>query len=128
MNKNTLIKFLDIDKNIKGIDLSLDTVGTNSERINKLFDIALEEVFLLYYDGRYVEEPYEGLEFETMEEEFYYYNGNSYLVFEDYTGFKVSFKVKCLKEYEFSKVYKVVEKACNYTKAHPEVSEYKLYY
>ena len=127
MKKNTLIEFLNIDKNIKGIDLSLDTVYMNRERIRKLFDVALEEKFTLYFDGRYVEEPYDGLEFKTLEEEFYYNNGNSYLVFEDTTGFKVTFKIKCLKEYNFNKVYKVVEKAVIYTKAHPEVSEYKLY-
>ena len=66
-------------------------------------------------------------EFKTIEEEFYYYNSNSYLVFKDNIGDQVCFKIKFLKEYDFEKVYKVVEKACNYTKAHPEVSEYKLY-
>lgn len=127
MNKNTLRKFLNIDKNLKGMDLSLDILTDNKERIKKLFDIALEEEFTVYFDGRYVEEPYDGLEFKTIEEEFYYYNSNSYLVFKDNIGDQVCFKIKFLKEYDFEKVYKVVEKACNYTKAHPEVSEYKLY-
>ena len=127
MNKNTLRKFLNIDKNLKGMDLSLDTLTDNKERIKKLFDIALEEEFTVYFDGRYVEEPYDGLEFKTIEEEFYYYNSNSYLVCIDNIGDQVCFKIKFLKEYDFEKVYEVVEKACNYTKALPEVSEYKLY-
>ena len=41
MNKNTLRKFLNIDKNLKGMDLSLDTLTDNKERIKKLFYIAL---------------------------------------------------------------------------------------
>ena len=66
------MKIEDIDKNLKGMDLSLDTLTDNKERIKKLFDIALEEEFTVYFDGRYVEEPYDGLEFKTIEEEFYY--------------------------------------------------------
>lgn len=127
MNKNTLVEFLNIDKNIKGLDLSLDTIDVNKERIEKLFDVALEEKYVIFYDGRFVDDPYDGYEFKTLEEEFYYNNGNSYLVFEDETGYRVSFKVKCLKEYNFDIVYKIVEKAVMYTKSHPEVSEYKLY-
>ena len=117
----------------KEVDLSLDTchkdeVEVNKERINKLFDIAMNESVIVYFDGRYVEEPYDGLEFKTEEEEFYYYNSSSYIVFVDDYNFKVRFKIRYLKDKNYKPdVYKVVEKACIYTKAHPEVSDYKLY-
>lgn len=128
MKKNTLFGFLNLDKNIKGVDLSLDNLEDNKERINKLFDIALDEKYILFYDGRFVDDPYDGYEFQSLEEEFYYNNGNSYLVFQDKnTEEKVSFKVKSLKDYDFDTVYKIVEKAVEYTKEHPEVSEYKIY-
>gem|GEM_PF-5169007 len=105
-----------------------DEVEVNKERINKLFDIAMNESVIVYFDGRYVEEPYDGLEFKTEEEEFYYYNSSSYIVFVDDYNFKVRFKIRYLKHKNYKPdVYKVVEKACIYTKAHPEVSDYKLY-
>ena len=82
---------------------------------------------MLYFDGTPVDEPYDGLEFKTLEEEFYYNNGNSYLVFRDTNNFEVTFKIKYLKGYDFKIVYKVVEKAVNCTKANPGLSKYKLY-
>lgn len=132
MNKNNLKNFLNIDEDVQNKDLSLDACNekefeANKKKIKNLFDIALEERFLLYFDGRYVMEPYDGLEFKTLEEEFYYNNGNSYLVFSDSNDFKVTFKIKYLREYNFNMVYKVVEKAVIYTKANPDVSDYKLY-
>lgn len=132
MNKNYLRVFLGITEDIKEKDLSLDTctkeqVDANTRKIKELFDIALDEQVTVYFDGVYVEEPYEGLEFKTLEEEFYYYNNNSYIVFVDDSGFKVRFKIRYLQGYDFDMVYKVTEKACNYTKAHPNVSNYKLY-
>jgi len=133
MNKLSFKDFLNLKTKAQEVDLSLDTchkkeVEVNKERINKLFDIAMNESVLVYFDGRYVEEPYDGLEFKTEEEEFYYYNSSSYIVFVDDYNFKVRFKIRYLKDKNYKPdVYKVVEKACIYTKAHPEVSDYKLY-
>ena len=133
MNKLSFKDFLNLNTIAQEVDLSLDTcheveVEVNKERINKLFDIAMNDSVLVYFDGRYVEEPYDGLEFKTEEEEFYYYNGSSYIVFVDDNNFKVRFKIRYLKDKNYKpEVYKVVEKACIYTKAHPEVSDYKLY-
>ena len=133
MNKLSFKDFLNLNTIAQEVDLSLDTchkeeVEVNKERINKLFDIAMNDSILVYFDGRYVEEPYDGLEFKTEEEEFYYYNGSSYIVFVDDYNFKVRFKIRYLKDKNYKpEVYKVVEKACIYTKAHPEVSDYKLY-
>ena len=133
MNKLSFKDFLNLNTKAQEVDLSLDTcheeeVEVNKERINKLFDIAMNETVTVYFDGRYVEEPYDGLEFKTEEEEFYYYNGSSYIVFVDDNNFKVRFKIRYLKDKNYKpEVYKVVEKACIYTKAHPEVSDYKLH-
>ncbi len=133
MNKLSFKDFLNLNTIAQEVDLSLDTchkeeVEVNKERINKLFDIAMNDSILVYFDGRYVEEPYDGLEFKTEEEEFYYYNSSSYIVFVDDYNFKVRFKIRYLKDKNYKPdVYKVVEKACIYTKAHPEVSDYKLY-
>ena len=133
MNKLSFKDFLNLKTIAQEVDLSLDTchkevVEVNKERINKLFDIAMNESVIVYFDGRYVEEPYDGLEFKTEEEEFYYYNSSSYIVFVDDYNFKVRFKIRYLKDKNYKPdVYKVVEKACIYTKAHPEVSDYKLY-
>lgn len=132
MNKLSFKDFLNLRTKAQEVDLSLDTcheeeVEVNKERINKLFDIAMNETVTVYFDGRYVEEPYDGLEFKTEKEEFYYYNSSSYLVFVDDENFKVRFTIRNIKNKNYAKVYKVVEKACIYTKAHPEVSDYKLY-
>ena len=105
MNKLSFKDFLNLKTIAQEVDLSLDTchkeeVEVNKERINKLFDIAM----------------------------FYYYNSSSYIVFVDDYNFKVRFKIRYLKDKNYKPdVYKVVEKACIYTKAHPEVSDYKLY-
>lgn len=132
MNKLSFKDFLNLNTKAQEVDLSLDTshkveVEVNKERINKLFDIAMNETVTVYFDGRYVEELYDGLEFKTEKEEFYYYNSSSYLVFVDDEDFKVRFTIRSIKNKNYAKVYKVVEKACIYTKAHPEVSDYKLY-
>lgn len=132
MNKLSFKDFLNLKTKAQEVDLSLDTchkeeVEVNKERINKLFDIAMNETVTVYFDGRYVEELYDGLEFKTEKEEFYYYNSSSYLVFVDDENFKVRFTIRSIKNKNYAKVYKVVEKACIYTKAHPEVSDYKLY-
>lgn len=132
MNKLSFKDFLNLKTKAQEVDLSLDTcheveVEVNKERINKLFDIAMNETVTVYFDGRYVEEPYDGLEFKTEKEEFYYYNSSSYLVFVDDENFKVRFTIRSIKNKNYAQVYKVVEKACLYTKAHPEVSDYKLY-
>ncbi len=132
MNKLSFKDFLNLNTKAQEVDLSLDTshkveVEVNKERINKLFDIAMNETVTVYFDGRYVEELYDGLEFKTEKEEFYYYNSSSYLVFVDDENFKVRFTIRNIKNKNYAKVYKVVEKACIYTKAHPEVSDYKLY-
>ena len=132
MNKMSFKEFLNLNTIAQEVDLSLDTchkeeVEVNKERINKLFDIAMNETVTVYFDGRYVEELYDGLEFKTEKEEFYYYNSSSYLVFVDDEDFKVRFTIRSIKDKNYAKVYKVVEKACLYTRAHPEVSDYKLY-
>ena len=103
MSKNTLKEFLELDVNVKRYDLSLDACKdkeANQKRIKQLFDIALEEKFILFFDGVAVDDPYDGLDLSELKDEFYYNNGNSFLVFEDKDGFKVSFKIKYLKEYD----------------------------
>lgn len=132
MKENTLKNFLGITGDVKEIALCECPVNSkefNIEKqlIDRLFNIALEKRFVLYYDGRYVMEPYDGLEFKTEEEEFYYNNNNSYLVFQDITDVKVRFKIRYLSEYEYKRVYEVVKLAVDFTKKHPEVSDYKLY-
>ena len=128
---NTLKEFLEIREDVKNKkDLSLDACNNsvcelNRNRINKLFNIALKEDFILFYDGRAVDDYWDGVD-PTPIEEFWHNNGNSYLVFEDEKGTQVTFKIKYLKEFDFDLVYKVVEKADKYTRAHPEVSSYKL--
>ena len=132
MNKNTLKEFLNLDGKSKAYDLNLDNCKNNEyditkKQIKQLFDIALEDKFILYFDGVPVDDPYDGLEFKTLEEEFYFNNGNSYLVFRDEEGTEVLFKIKCLKEYDFEKVYKVKEKAVIYTQSNSQISKYKFY-
>lgn len=132
MNKNTLKEFLNLDGKSKAYDLNLDNCKNNEyditkKRIKQLFDIALEDKFILYFDGVPVDDPYDGLEFKTLEEEFYFNNGNSYLVFRDEEGIEVLFKIKYLKEYDFEKVYKATEKAVMYTQSNPQISKYKFY-
>ncbi len=132
MNKNTLKEFLNLDGKSKAYDLNLDNCKNNEyditkKQIKQLFDIALEDKFILYFDGVPVDDPYDGLEFKTLEEEFYFNNGNSYLVFRDEEGTEVLFKIKCLKEYDFEKVYKVTEKAVIYTQSNSQISKYKFY-
>ena len=132
MNKNTLKEFLNLDGKSKAYDLNLDNCKNNEyditkKQIKQLFDIALEDKFILYFDGVPVDDPYDGLEFKTLEEEFYFNNGNSYLVFRDEEGTEVLFKIKFLKEYDFEKVYKVTEKAVIYTQSNSQISKYKFY-
>ena len=132
MNKNTLKEFLNLDGKSKAYDLNLDNCKNNEyditkKQIKQLFDIALEDKFILYFDGVPVDDPYDGLEFKTLEEEFYFNNGNSYLVFRDEEGTEVLSKIKYLKEYDFEKVYKVTEKAVIYTQSNSQISKYKFY-
>lgn len=96
-------------------------------KIKELFKNAFRLDYIVYFDGRFVDFPYDGYEFKDLKDEFYYNNGNSYLVFKDETGFEVAFKIKYLKDFKFRKVYRLVKKACDYTKSHPGVSKYKLY-
>lgn len=129
----SLKSFLKITEEVMEIELGKDktnkaTIEADNDRIKMLFDIALLDKFVMYFDGGYVDDPYDGLEFKTEEEEFYYNNGRSYLVFEDESGFKVRIRIPCLKIFEYQNVCEVVIKAIEYTKAHPEVSEYKFFY
>ena len=72
MNKNTLKEFLNLDGKSKAYDLNLDNCKNNEyditkKQIKQLFDIALEDKFILYFDGVPVDDPYDGLEFKTLE-------------------------------------------------------------
>jgi len=102
---NTLKEFLEIREDVKSRkDLSLDACNNsecelNRNRINKLFNIALKEDFILFYDGRAVDDYWDGVD-PTPIEEFWHNNGNSYLVFEDEKGTQVTFKIKYLKEFD----------------------------
>ena len=131
MIKTDLTAFLNLHekpKNPNRKDISLDAQeDVNRERIKKLFDIALEDKFMLYFDGTAVDDPPDGIEFKTIEETFFYNNGNSYLVFRDSNNFEVAFKIKYLREYDFQRVYDVTKKATECTKANPSLSKYKLY-
>ena len=131
MIKTDLKAFLNLDerpKNPNRKDISLDAQeDVNRERIKKLFDIALEDKFMLYFDGTAVDDPPDGVEFKTIEEIFFYNNGNSYLVFRDSNNFEVAFKIKWLREYDFQTVYDITKKATECTKANPHLSKYKLY-
>lgn len=99
-------------------------------KIKMLYSVALKYNFMIYYDGRYVIEPYEGYD-EWLEEHpvecFYYYNSSSYLVFRDETGVEVAFQIKYLKDEKYEDVYNLTLKAWNYTKEHKELSDYTCY-
>ncbi len=132
MDENTLKSFLNLKEEGKRKNIDLDDCNEeervrNEDVIKRLFDIALERRFLIYFDGTAVDEPYDGLEFKNLEDEFYYNNGNSYLVFRDIQNTEVAFKIKYLKKYDFKKVYKIVENAVKCTMKNPELSKYKLY-
>ncbi len=136
MKEYDLKKYLNIESKRNDIilcddefqKLDANQIETEKFKIKMLFDIALDSDFIIYFDGRYVIEPYDGLEFKTEEEEFYYNNCKSYIVVVDEKhNFIVRFRIKWLQGLPYEKVYKLVERACNYTKAHPEVSDYKLY-
>ena len=54
MNKNTLKEFLNLDGKSKAYDLNLDNCKNNEyditkKQIKQLFDIALEDKFILYF-------------------------------------------------------------------------------
>ena len=108
MIKTDLKAFLNLDekpKNPNRKDISLDAEeDINRERIKKLFDIALEDKFMLYFDGTAVDDPPDGMELTTIEQQFFYNNGNSFLVFRDDENFEVAFKIKYLREYNFNKL------------------------
>ena len=131
MNKNSLKDFLELNiepTNLNRKDISLDAEEEiNKERIKKLFGIALENKFMLYFDGTAVDDPPDGMELTTIEQQFFYNNGNSFLVFRDDENFEVAFKIKYLREYNFNKVYEITRIANKKTKANPELSNYKLY-
>lgn len=130
---DSLKSFLRVTDEVTEIELGKEkedkaTIEADINRIKMLFGIALEDKFVMYFDGGYVDDPYDGLEFKTEEEEFYYNNGRSYLVFEGDKGFKVRIKIPALKIFSYQSVCEVVIKAIDYTKAHPDVSEYKFLY
>ncbi len=135
MKENNLKDFLGL-KDVKEKELILcndklkypskNTLKKDMRLIKKLID-ATDGRFIIYFDGRYVDFPYDGLEFKSEKEEFFFNNWNSYIVFVDDTGFKVRFKIKWMEMLPYEKVYKLVEIGYYYTKAHPEVSKYKLY-
>lgn len=136
MNKINLKEFMGIDDDVNDIILCDDefskpsdvVIGMEKVKIAMLMDVVLNTNLIIYFDGRYVMEPYEGMEFKDEEEEFYYYNSKSYLVVVDEeNNFTVRFRIKWIKDLDFTKVCDVVREACKYTKSHPEVSDYKLY-
>jgi len=71
--------------------------------------------YTMYFEGHGVEEPYEGYEFESCEEEFYYNNNSSYLVLLNEEGIKSKFPIQDLKEYfSFDEICSMVRFAsCN---------------
>lgn len=132
--KKTLKNFLNLKCDSQKVYLDLENCKSNEEKrvnrkkIKRLLKIALRGDFLLYFDGTAVPEPYDGLQFENDKQEFYYNNGNSHLVFRDKDNFEVAFKVKDIKDYNYKKVYKVVEKAVICTVNNPKLSSYTIYF
>lgn len=129
---DNLRSFLNIPEGVKEIELGKEKtdkakVEADNDIIKMLFDIALEDKFVMYFKGGYVDDPYDGLEFKTEEEEFYYNNGRSYLVFVGNTGFTVKIKIPCLKMFRYQDVRKVAIKAIKYSNAHPGLSDYPLH-
>ena len=140
---------LKLAKNIRNVELCKEGCQEeyykDKKKIKEIFDIAYRDIskgeeikdYILYFDGVAVDEPYDGLEFKSEEEEFYYNNAESKLVIliEDDAEFKISFKIKHLKQFniDYNKVYTVVKYATEITKKsqmHPLksawLSSYKL--
>lgn len=128
-DNNILKEFLDLrpKKDVKEIILG----ARNKEKIKKLIQTAPEKRFIIYFDPYPVDEIYDGYEFESEEEEFYYYNKDSSLVFQDITNFKVRVKISTIKSIKssmtFEEIRTAVKIAADYTKKHPHVSKNKLY-
>lgn len=127
-----LFDFLDFEVDDKIYEDDIELYFSKEEdrlRIDKLFYLGLskDNKFDMYFYGVPVPEPYDGYEFGSEEEEFYYNNSRSYIVFRDKFNCKVKFKLKTLKYYDFDLVTEVVKKAIEYTKEHPEVAKYKVY-
>lgn len=110
-----------------------DILEEEKTQIKKLFNLALEndlefdDEFKMYFYSVYVDEPYDGYDFKDKKEEFFYNNGESFIVFEDKNGFKVKFKIRNLKNFKFKYVYKVVKRAIEYGEKHPGISNYRNY-
>lgn len=129
---DNLKSFLNIPEEVEKLELGKDRIDkakveADNDRIKMLFDIALEDKFVMYFKGVYVDDPYDGLEFKNEEEEFYYNNGKSYLVFRGTTDFEVKIPIPCLKMFPYSKVRKVAIKAIKYSNAHPGLSDCPLH-
>lgn len=127
-----LKELLNLVKKMKNIELCADGVDKKkykeeSKKIKELFDATLRDItekkeindYILYFDAIAVDEPYDGLEFKDDEEEFYYYNSESKLVFMDTDGeLKICFKIRNLKQFniDYEKVCTVVKYAIETTK------------
>ena len=128
-NTNVLKEFLGLKtkEDVKEITLG---VG-DKKSIKKLIETAQERRFIIYFDSFPVEEIYDGYEFVDEEEEFYYYNQASAIVFRDITDFKIRIDISTIKKTKktmtFEAICNAVRIATEYTKKHPEVSRSKLY-
>ncbi|MBO5477670.1 MAG: hypothetical protein J6A15_07970 [Clostridia bacterium] len=133
MNKvDNLRSFLNIPEEVKEIELGKDKTDTakfeaDNDIVKMLFDIALEDKFVMYFKGGYVDDPYDGLEFKTEEEEFYYNNGRSHLVFVGDNGFTVKIPIPRLKIFDYQDVRKVAIKAIKYSNSHEGLTDYPLH-
>lgn len=129
MYSKPLKELLNIVKKMRNIELCEDGVSPNkykedSQKIKKLFDGALRDIlegekiddYILYFDGVAVDD--DDIE-RTVEEEFYYNNSESKLVFMDpESELKVYFKIRHLKQFNiaYEDVYTVVKYATEMTK------------
>ena len=133
MNKvDNLRSFLNIPEEVEEIKLDRYKIDTakfeaDNDIVKMLFGIALEDKFVMYFKGRFVDDPYDGLEFKTEEDEFYYNNGRSDLVFVGDKGFKVIIPIPRLKIFDYQDVRKVAIKAIKYSNSHEGLTDYPLH-
>lgn len=129
---DNLRSFLNIPEEVEEIELDKYKTDTakfeaDNDIVKMLFDIALEDKFVMYFKGGYVDDPYDGLEFKNEEEEFYYNNGKSYLVFVGDNDFTVKIPIPRLKIFDYQDVRKVAIKAIQYSNSHEGLTDYPLH-
>ncbi len=127
MQKNILKDLLGVEEDVKEVTLK----AKDKKMIKRLLKIAPKNHYIFYFDVGYVDDIYDGYEFKDEEEEFYYNNSNSYLVFRDITDFEVRIKISTIEKIKeiitFEEMCALTSQAIEYTKKHPSLSKNKLY-